>query len=65
MARLVAHAVSQIVAEPTTNTSQTITSNVYVSGKAPSAAEIAAATTQSIKFGIPITSIIPASRLLA
>jgi F0F1-type ATP synthase membrane subunit b/b' len=47
------------------NTSQTINSNVYVAGKAPSAAEIAAANVQAIKFGVPITSIIPASRLLA
>jgi hypothetical protein len=47
------------------NTSQTINSNVYVAGKAPSAAEIAAANVQAIKFGVPITSIIPASRLFA
>lgn len=47
------------------NTSQTINTNVYVDSKAPSAAEIAAANVQAIKFGIPITSIIPASRLLA
>jgi hypothetical protein len=47
------------------NTSQTINSNVYVAGKAPSAAEIAAASVQALKFGVPLTSIIPASRLLA
>jgi phage-related protein len=50
-------------AAPTTT--PTIATNVYVSGKAPSAAEIAAANVQAIKFGVPITSIIPASRLLA
>lgn len=43
----------------------TISTVVNVSGKAPSAAEIAAANVQAIKFGVPITSIIPASRLLA
>jgi phage-related protein len=42
-----------------------INTNVYVSGKAPTASEIAAANVQAIKFGIPITSIIPPSRLTA
>jgi hypothetical protein len=47
------------------NTTQNINTNVYVDSKAPSAAEIAAANVQAIKFGVPITSIIPLGRLLA